>query len=220
MRLLALASATRRGGAALLDDAAGIRTSVEFAPPTTGGAGLLPAALECLNETGLTPADLDGLVVCGGPGSFTGLRVGLAVTLGLAETHRLPVYAPGSLEVLRWSARGELEDDEAVRVLLGAGRGLVFTRAFHGASPAGPPELLTLEELAARPAAATYLGAFPADWSAPPGSRRLSGYDWIAPLALADLGRVHLNEGRPIPLEELKPLYLKAPAARPLVEKG
>ena len=216
MRLLALAAATRRGGAALVDDETGSVASVEFGPPLTGGAGLLPAARECLRRSGLTVADLDALAVCRGPGSFTGLRVGLATALGLAEGRGLPITAPGSLEILYRSARDEIDPVAETRVLLEAGRGLVYTRSFSGGKADGPAELIELTELTGRPPAEVYLGGFPDDWTPPPGSRLIKGHDWVRPVDLAEVGLEYLHRGDLTPSDELKPLYLKTPAARPM----
>lgn len=56
-----------------------------------------PAIEELMGEAGLSWYDLDGIAVPGGPGSFTGLRVGAALALGLSRVARRPLYAVPTL---------------------------------------------------------------------------------------------------------------------------
>ena len=53
--------------------------------------------------TGLSPADVDLWGVCAGPGSFTGLRIGLATVKGLALVHKAPCAAVSTPEALAFS---------------------------------------------------------------------------------------------------------------------
>ncbi|HVZ83532.1 MAG TPA: tRNA (adenosine(37)-N6)-threonylcarbamoyltransferase complex dimerization subunit type 1 TsaB [Terracidiphilus sp.] len=66
----------------------------------TYSATLIVAVSELLAEAGATVAQLDALVAVNGPGSFTGVRVGLSAVKGLAEPHRTPVTAVSRLAVL------------------------------------------------------------------------------------------------------------------------
>ncbi|RMH21501.1 MAG: tRNA (adenosine(37)-N6)-threonylcarbamoyltransferase complex dimerization subunit type 1 TsaB, partial [Acidobacteria bacterium] len=66
--------------------------------------GLLTAIEGVVGEAGAAVAELDGVVVLRGPGSFTGLRVGLATALGLHQALDLPVAAVPSLAVLALAA--------------------------------------------------------------------------------------------------------------------
>jgi tRNA threonylcarbamoyladenosine biosynthesis protein TsaB len=67
---------------------------------------LLPTIDRLFKETGLSPAALDGLVVSIGPGSFTGLRVGLATMLGFRTITQLPLAVVPTLEGMAWNQRG------------------------------------------------------------------------------------------------------------------
>ena len=63
-------------------------------------ATLVAAVAELLADAGLALKDLGGIVAVNGPGSFTGVRVGLSAVKGLAEAAQIPVVAISRLEVL------------------------------------------------------------------------------------------------------------------------
>jgi tRNA threonylcarbamoyladenosine biosynthesis protein TsaB len=68
-------------------------------------ADILPTLVErVLTDAGCTIEDLDGLAVSIGPGSFTGLRIGLAFAKGVAFAGRLPLVPVPTLEALAWVA--------------------------------------------------------------------------------------------------------------------
>jgi tRNA threonylcarbamoyladenosine biosynthesis protein TsaB len=70
--------------------------------------GVLADADELLRAAGLRPAQLDGLVVGTGPGSFTGVRIGLAYARGLALSTGVPVAGVSTLAALAEGAPGAL----------------------------------------------------------------------------------------------------------------
>jgi len=80
-----------------------------------------------LSETGLELSDFDGLGVAIGPGSFSGIRVGLSVFKGLAMALDTKIIGVSTLEILTWQAA----EISAVAVpLLDAGRGEVYVGVF------------------------------------------------------------------------------------------
>lgn len=76
---------------------------------------VLTDAHELLDEAGAEPADLDALVVGTGPGSFTGIRVGLAAALGLSLALDLPVAGVSTLAALAAGAPGAMPVIDAKR---------------------------------------------------------------------------------------------------------
>lgn len=105
MRVLGLDSATNVAGIAIVDQE---RLVAEFFLNTgkTHSQRLMPMLARLLAEADLTLADLDGLAVAIGPGSFTGLRIGLATVKGLAQVTGLPLVGVPTLDGLAWNAAG------------------------------------------------------------------------------------------------------------------
>jgi tRNA threonylcarbamoyladenosine biosynthesis protein TsaB len=78
-----------------------------FDASDTHSATLMPAVDRCLEAAGASIADMDLFVTVIGPGSFTGLRIGLATVKGFAALRRRPVAAVGTLEMAAAASRAE-----------------------------------------------------------------------------------------------------------------
>ena len=92
--------------------------------------GLVDGAFKA---TGLSPADVDLWGVCAGPGSFTGLRIGLATVKGLALVHKAPCAAVSTPEALAWGCPA---GNGTVLAALDARRGEVYWAGFFAADGA------------------------------------------------------------------------------------
>lgn len=105
MRTLGIESSGPRGGVALLDGGrpAGLRV---FERGMVHGREIAPAIRDLLEEAGWTAGSLDLVAVDVGPGSYTGLRVGLAAAKGLALAAGIPLAGVASLDVLAEAATG------------------------------------------------------------------------------------------------------------------
>ena len=89
----------------------------------TYSAQLMPRIAEALQQSNLNKTEVDGFVVVSGPGSFTGLRVGLATVKGLCEVLRKPLAAVSMLEAV---ALTHGSAGQTATVALDAGRGEVY----------------------------------------------------------------------------------------------
>jgi len=130
MLLLAVDTSGRQGGVTL---ARGNGDQIEIIESASiqGGtfsAELIPQISDLLRRRQLTPGHLQGLVAVTGPGSFTGLRVGLTAVKGLAEVLRIPIAAVTSLELLL-AASGT---QKGMLAVLDAGRGEVYAAIQNG----------------------------------------------------------------------------------------
>ncbi len=192
MLILAFDTATTVATSALVRDGTVLGERRSQARSVLADAELL------LAEAGLAPRDLDALVTGTGPGSFTGVRMGLATARGLALGLGVPVAGVSTLAALEAGAPG------AVPVIDG-GRGEVF------ALVEGEPRALRPEELDARGrtlvggGAVRYREIF-AGAEIPPDDddRHVPQARFHAELA-ADFGDA----------EAIEPLYLRAPDAKP-----
>ena len=99
MRVLAVETSTLAGGAAILD---GDRVVGQYLldVSVTHSERLMVAIDRLLGDAGWTVRDLEGLAVAAGPGSFTGLRIGLSTVKGLAFALSIPVAAVPTLDAM------------------------------------------------------------------------------------------------------------------------
>lgn len=93
-------------------------------------ANLLGLVDEALREAGLSVGGLRGIACGAGPGSFTGLRVGLAVAKGLALPTGLPLVLVSSLAALACDLADGLAGPAVVLPCLDAGKGQVYARVY------------------------------------------------------------------------------------------
>lgn len=136
MRLLALDTAGATGSVALAQsDADGSLALLNsaFLPGREFSTRLIPAIAEMLQANHLALADLDAFAVVRGPGSFTGLRVGLSAVKGMAEALDKPVLALSRLAVMAAAAVECAPDARQVYSVLDAGRGEFYLGIYRHA---------------------------------------------------------------------------------------
>jgi len=163
---------------------------------------------EAMAEAGVTFKALDRIGVTVGPGSFTGLRVGLAFAKGLALAWDTPLTGLGSLAALAASVEGE-----RVIAAVDAGRGQVYFQR----SDEEPQQLPLADALAATPMFQpdVIVGSGAPLLQTAARCARLDPRSYAAPEAL-----VRLTLAAPPPNLAPKPLYLRAPDAKTLAERG
>jgi tRNA threonylcarbamoyladenosine biosynthesis protein TsaB len=143
MRVLALDTTTRAGSVALVEDDR-IIAQRRGDPSLTHTERLPRDILSLLEAHGTTPAGVDLFAVASGPGSFTGLRVGIATIQGFALVQQRRVAAVSALEAL---AGCDLAAGAAVGVWMDAQRRDVFSALYRLTSnpPFGPGRLVEIE---------------------------------------------------------------------------
>jgi len=92
MNVLSVETSWKRGSVALLDGTSTV-SERRITPDHAHGRKLAPTVLKALNDASLSVTDLDLLTVDRGPGSYTGLRIGVSFVKTLAYTDQLPVSA-------------------------------------------------------------------------------------------------------------------------------
>ena len=132
VNVLAVETATSRLSVALLAHDRVVARFDEDAPGKHAKL-LLPAVDRLLLQAGgVTLPDLDGLAVSIGPGSFTGLRVGLATVMGFRAVTGVPVVTVPTLEGLAWNLRGH---QRAVYPILKSRTGEVYWACYRWDGP-------------------------------------------------------------------------------------
>ncbi len=127
MKVLAVETATSWQSVAILDGAQTLACHEQDAAGSHAKS-LLPAINRLFRETGLALAQLNGLVASIGPGSFTGLRVGLATVLGFRTISQLPLAVVPTLEGMAWNLRGT---SEPLCPILNSRRGELYWALFR-----------------------------------------------------------------------------------------
>lgn len=105
MTLLGIETSAVTCSAAVMRDGA-VLASFSRRDGLTHSETLLPGILSILNEAGLTIDSIDAVAAAAGPGSFTGLRIGIATAKGLSYDRDLPCVPVSTLEALAENARG------------------------------------------------------------------------------------------------------------------
>ena len=127
LKVLAIETSSRVGSLALAVGGE-LVTVQEFRRNLRHVAELLPAMDRATGQLGWRAEDLEEVYVSAGPGSFTGLRIGITVAKTLAMACGIPVVAVGSIEVIAANAPAEAIH---VGVVLDAKRGQIFGGRFE-----------------------------------------------------------------------------------------
>jgi tRNA threonylcarbamoyladenosine biosynthesis protein TsaB len=210
MLILAADTSGKQGSIALAECGTGGCAVVEVVPLTGGtfSAQLVPQISALLEKHGHSKSDLGGFAVASGPGSFTGLRVGLAAIKALAEVLHKPIAAVSLLEAVASSgaARGR------VFAALDAGRGDVYAGDYE----LGPRVQMRSELLLSRE---EFIADSTGKAVVTPDAR-LAEIAWAAGIpveriecpnsgVIARLGWEHLQRGETVSPEELEANYIR-----------
>ncbi len=115
-----------------LSDASTVQARDDPAPGERPGHAtrLLPLAAKLLSQAGLAWGDLERIAVGIGPGTFTGLRIGVASARGLAQSLGIELVGVSSLRALAQVAVGRVDGDQGVLTAIDARRGEIFAAAY------------------------------------------------------------------------------------------
>ena len=142
MRILAFDTATRATAVALDPGARSVLERRDDPPEGQRPAhaiALLPLISELMEEAGLDWADLDRIAVGLGPGTFTGLRIGIATAKALGQATGIGLVGVSTLQALALAGAGsDRADHDAVVAVLDARRGEVYAGAWRPDRTQGP----------------------------------------------------------------------------------
>jgi tRNA threonylcarbamoyladenosine biosynthesis protein TsaB len=223
--LIVLAIDTSTPNAALALSPGGRPPRIAPLPAGTGGSnrhgqGLMPALADLLAAEGLKVADLDAIAVGLGPGSYTGLRIGLTAAKSLAYAGSVPLLALDSMEAI---ARNAPDDAIEIVVVIDAQRGDAYVARFarsERGSPlrrTGPITIEPVQEWAASLAPGTFVvgPSLPRLLEVWPESLRLGSHDQghPDPVALISLAIEAFEAGRTLDPFYVEPIYMRRSAA-------
>ena len=131
---LAIDTATECVSIALLKGAEVLAEQTSFMNRGQGEA-LIPMIQDLLNRANLSMSDIQSLAVSVGPGSFTGVRIGLAAARGMALALQIPVHGVTTLQAMAQQTNGK------VMAVLDTKRGDFYTQIFQDAEPLEEPKI-------------------------------------------------------------------------------
>jgi tRNA threonylcarbamoyladenosine biosynthesis protein TsaB len=167
-------------------------------------------AREVMGEAGVKFPDLTRIAVTVGPGSFTGLRVGLSFAKGLATALSIPCVGINSLEALAATSGAS----GFVAGVLDAKMGQVYLQVFDGGKALMAPDALEVGVAAARLAELYSGGSAVLIGSGAPLLAEVLPEATVLTPAFADpVAVARLAAARPVPTHSPRPLYLRAPYA-------
>lgn len=148
MKILAVDCAHGDCSAAFYD---GTRVAAEIVEHMERGQAerLIPMVQEVLAKAGASFADVESVAVTTGPGSFTGVRVGLAAADGIALAAGLPMTGVSVLDVLAWKTAREHPEIQKVCLILETKRDDYYVQCFQGGAPATDAAAMTAGEIKA-----------------------------------------------------------------------
>ncbi len=230
MLVLGLDTTTRQGSAALVRDGALLGTLSGDAMLTHGER--LPGDLmQLLSAHASRIADVDLFAVAAGPGSFTGLRIGIAALQGLALANHRPLVGVSALDALNDAARSALCSlpsalsgsegigaEGKVAVWIDAQRGQVFSAMYSGEKTVEGPVVEKPADVLVRWAAGTFLPwVFVGDGAlgyqgliraAFPDAHIIPHAPPLAPI-IARLAEVYMREHGPVAPDAIRPIYIR-----------
>jgi tRNA threonylcarbamoyladenosine biosynthesis protein TsaB len=145
VRVLAIDTALEACSAAILDRGRADRVTSRSVPMTRGHAeALMPLVAAVMSEAHMQFGELDRVAVTVGPGSFTGLRVGVAAARGIALATGKPAVGLTTLAALA-APFSSAEEGEAVLAVINARHGRVYMQRFGpGGRSLGAPQIAAI----------------------------------------------------------------------------
>lgn len=127
MIVLGIESSTPAASVALVAET-GLRGEITLNIGLTHSEQLLPLVDSLLGQTRTTLEEVEGIAVAGGPGSFTGLRIGMATAKGLAQGRKIPLVGIPTLLALAYTQEGS---SHLVSPVMNARKNEVYTALFR-----------------------------------------------------------------------------------------
>jgi tRNA threonylcarbamoyladenosine biosynthesis protein TsaB len=148
MKLLSIETATNLCAAAVIDEST-ILSERSLTTPQIHSEKLVPIIDECLREANCDLSDIDGIAISIGPGSFTGLRIGLSVAKGLSFASGKPLVAVSTLKAFAFEfyRKRITGNAESILSIIDARRNALYDITSGGLNELITPAAFTLEQI-------------------------------------------------------------------------
>ncbi len=227
MLILGIETSTKTGSVAVISDD-GVIAQYSLNIKVTHSERLMSTVDRVLKDTGLAIADFGGFAVAIGPGSFTGLRIGLSTVKGLALATGKPVAAVPTLQALAWNLPYAAYP---VCPMLDARKNEVYAAlyTFDGTAFAQliPETTIPIRGLAEKISGKTLFTGEAAHLYRREIEKQFGNAALFAPLSaalpsaatVAEIGLEMIKNGRQAVPDSLTPLYIRRPEAEVAWEK-
>ena len=227
MYILGIETATKTGGVSIVSET-GVLAEYTLNIEVTHSERLMSTVDRVLKDTGFTLANIDGFGVSIGPGSFTGLRIGLSTVKGLAFATGKPVAAVPTLKALAWNIPFS---QYPVCPLLDARKNEVYAALFRHDGQnyiqEKPDTVISLEEMVGTMTGDILFTGEGARLFAVDIKKIFGGRAHFAPLSssvpsaasIAEIALMMLKSGQQTDPDALVPMYIRRPEAEVAWEK-
>ncbi len=130
MKILAIDTSSKRCSVAILEDS-NILINLYNDDEKTHSVKLMPMVEEAFQKTNLTLEDIQLLACCVGPGSFTGVRIGIATIKAFADVTNIPVVGISSLESLAYNVKEKVASSSLICSLIDAKNENVYCGLYY-----------------------------------------------------------------------------------------
>lgn len=210
MLTLVFDSCLGRCGAALGHGSDVLRQNMVEMPRGQAEA-LIPQVAALLQDAGVSWPEIKRIGVTTGPGSFTGVRIGVAAAKAFSLAHDIPVIGLTTLEAVAAQAFDAHADLAHITIAQDARRGQLYCQSFVPAGPIGAPQIYDVEE--ARQIKGPYAGTGAALIASDP-AQILDVDPQVIPATLLRLCNDQCNDKPLLSHRDVHPLYLRPPDAK------
>ncbi len=218
--ILAIDSTLRRCSVALWQSQSVI-AEAEETTPNRQAARLIPLIEQMLDKNKVNYSDISAIACTIGPGSFTGIRIGLATAKAIALAANLPLMGVTTLEAIAWQAAQTAEDNNKITIAMNAYRGEIYLQSFlwqrGRLMPLTQPQALAVDNaLTALPDEGFLAGdaqSLLID-SATASKKNLSPCPETTQPTASAIAELAAQEQRFAPGREVHPLYIRPPDAK------
>jgi len=227
MFILGIETSTKTGSVAVVSEK-GVVAQYSLNIEVTHSERLMSTVDRVLKDTGLALSAMDGYAVAIGPGSFTGLRIGLAAVKGLALSTGKPVAAVPTLKALAWNLPFSAYP---ICPMLDARKNEVYASLYQFEKDAlvqtMPEAVIALSVLAEKMSGKTVFSGEAAYLYRADIERTFGDLALFAPLsailpsaaAVAEIGMAMIRNNEQADMDDLVPLYIRRPEAEVAWEK-